>query len=177
MDGKSSESVTVSGLTAFVSANSGVLNKGSVNFGINSDGADQTTFIDDDDDTDPVDEVLTISFSESVFIDSFVTSNGNSATKGSYTIGSDGGTFSQVIGGGTVMTVPSLDGINNLLAQGKTFTIQQNSGAAGFSFDSITVSAVPEPASVALLSVGCVSGLVFRRRRKRAASNVSDLKV
>lgn len=137
-----SGNTTVGGITAFLSTNTGVLNQDlSISFGINGAGTDEITRIDDDN----IDEVLTVTFSESVFLRSFVTSNGNSATVGVFTAGTAFGAFNQLTGGAAVTT--SFAGSGQLIGSGQSFTIQQNSGAVGFSLDSITVTAVPEPST------------------------------
>lgn len=165
VDGQATGTTTVGGITATVSANVGVLNRGTTNFGINSPASNETTLID----SDAGKEILSISFSESVFIQSFVTRDGNSATEGSYTIGSSSGTFAQLTGGGAVTTTFS-GGV--LLPQGDLFTIQHDNGASGFSFDSITVTAVPEPSSVILLGLGSAAGGLYYRRKTKSLAGL-----
>ena len=160
VDGAMSRTTTVMGLTATVSTNSGVLNQGSSFFGINSAETNETTRIDDD----SVDEVLTISFGQDVFVNYFETSEGNSATTGSFTVGASEGIFSQLATNETVRT--SFGSPGALLLAGQTFTIQQDSGASGFSFDRIKVSIVPEPSTLTMFASAVAFCFLGRRRQR-----------
>lgn len=134
-------------------------------FGVNSDGTD-------DDEADRFDAAL----NESVTF-----SFGGSALSGGQTVlvsqldltnFSAGETFqfgSVIINNGNLAngTTDVFDFSTPLsLASGESFTLRATAGSIGIEAFDITVSAVPEPGSLALLSLAGLTGLGLTRRRK-----------
>lgn len=161
VDGEASDSVTVDGITATLTATpNGVLNGTASNFGINSDGADETTRIDDDDDS----EVLELIFDQNVNFVSFTVTSSSGATVVAYTVGTVTDTFDFPSGGGTfAITLP---GGGELISTSDTLTfgIDGSSGATGYSLDSFTVEVVPTPAALPA-GLALIGFLAARRRR------------
>jgi hypothetical protein len=151
-----------SGIAATLTANSGVLNRTASAFGINAEGTG--------DDTDTIDGVLvaehvTIVFNQAVTFD---------ALQLSLYTPSAGDLAALKIGSNPVVhPVPQTSAIDtysfttaNYVGPGETVVLGWVE-ANGFSFDNFTVSAVPEPGTLALLCVAAV-GYGLCRRRKSA---------
>jgi hypothetical protein len=171
VDGYAFRSVTVDGLTATLTANSGVLNQTGSGFGINAQGVgDDTDAIDDG----VIDEFVTIRFDQLVTFDqlllSLVTDSEND--EASLTIA----------GGIPILLVDTGDGkdkynflTENIVPIGQSVILAYSSGN-GFSFDGFTVTlaestAVPEPTTIILFGIGLagLGGCFLRERLKRQA--------
>ena len=160
--------LTQDGLTAFLQAlpttfdgRNVLLNQTSSSFGINVEGTTCGSM----EESAQVDggctgESISILFSQDVFVNTLRLSLFGSADVGTATVG------------GTSFT-PLASGINNLgdtfLAAGTQFLIAYNAGN-GFSVDNFTVTvaptAVPEPATLSLLTAGLLAASSIRRRRR-----------
>ncbi len=161
VDGLATGPTTVDGITATVSATpNGVLNTSGSNFGINSTGTNETTRID----KDSIFEVLTISFDQDVYFKSFSITSTSGATIASYDVGGTTGTFDFPSGTNTETII--FPGLGVLISSPtlSTFGLDASTGATGYSFDSFTVNAIPEPASLALLAMG--AGMIATRQRR-----------
>jgi hypothetical protein len=153
LDGLSTGSVTVGGLTLTATANSGTFNSTATEgFGINAAAAgDSTTEFD-------VTDVMSFSFNQPVSLDSIDMNLFGASDTGFLTYT-----------GGTVQITSdpfAFSGVN--LAANEVAMFGNNSGAS-FSLQSITVTVVPEPSTWAMITVG--AGLlagVQRFRRKQS---------
>ena len=149
LDGLASGSVSVGGVTLSASANTGTFNStASAGFGINAAAAgDSTTEFD-------VTDVMSFSFNQAVDLVSIDLSVFG---------GSDTGflTYS----GGTIQINSDPFAFKEVhLAANEVVTFGNNSGAS-FSLESITITAVPEPSTWAMIVVG--AGLLFATQRLR----------
>jgi len=162
LDGSSTGSFTVSGIEITATANDGVFNGTGSGFGIN-----QTAIGDDTDGIDfaiPADapgiiESFTLTFDQAVILNSFEVSSFGASDEITITDGAS-----------TVATITStgLTSLGNYnLGSSSTLSVTTSAGtyANGWSFDAITVTAVPEPSSFALLA-GCfaLASVMIRRR-------------
>jgi hypothetical protein len=156
--------LTVGGITATLTANVGVLNTTSAAFGVNH----PTT----GDPTDHIDgmfaaEAVSIVFNLPVRLDQIVLMD--------FTGGTTGDLASLTIDGFAPLTLiptaPALDvynfSSNNTVPAGQSIVLAWQAGN-GFSFNSFSVTAVPEPASWWLLCAGLVLALGFQVRSRRA---------
>jgi hypothetical protein len=161
VDEASSFSLTIDGITATLTANIGVLNTTAVSgFGVNAPGTgDETSQIDNALGV----ESVSIVFDVSVRLDQIVLSL--------FTGGATGDLASLTIDGfGPITlnpTAPALDVYNfinnNTVPVGQSIVLAYQAGN-GFSFDSFSVTAIPEPASLALVALG-LFGLGCSRRK------------
>jgi hypothetical protein len=159
---------SVGGITATLTAVVGVggdLNQASSEFGINATGSgDDTSQLDGDNG----DEAVDITFNVPVFFTQVEVSLFGSNDLGRVTIATE----SPV----DITTTGATDFLaNNFVPLGQTVTVAYVAGTIGngFSFDSFTVVAVPEPTTAALLAASALSvGMIWRRgsshsRRRR----------
>lgn len=156
VDGLASGPATVSGLTATITANTGVLNQASGNFGVNATGTGDVT---DQFDGAIVSETITITFNSPVIFESVDISQFGANDLGTLTL--NGLTIVNLASG----NVPAG---NIVIPAGNTAVIawtgdNLTGSGRGFSFDGFTVSLIPEPASLAILGVG---GLLLLRRAR-----------
>ena len=170
IDEVNSFSLTLSGITATLSAlpstwvdNTGVtrnllLNRTSRGFGVNVDGVANTKGCSTED-SDGIDdgcivEGIKVDFTQAYILESFRVSSFGSTDEGVIDFFEPGLTDISVTSTGTT-------------AAGQTtssFTLWWVAGN-GFSFDSFTVSAVPEPTVIALFGLGLFSLWLVRRKR------------
>jgi hypothetical protein len=164
VDEAASLSLTIGGITATLTANTGVLNTTTGGFGVNATPSGDTT-----DEIDAVNgiESVTITFNVPVSLTQIVLSNFTGSTTGdlaSLTI--DG--FAAVT---LNPTVPALDVYNftsnNTVLVGQSIVLAYLAGN-GFSFDSFSV--IPEPASGVLLLIGVAAAYLIRRRQPEGRS-------
>ncbi|MFC5050702.1 PEP-CTERM sorting domain-containing protein [Rubritalea spongiae] len=143
-------SYEVDGVILSLSSPSGVLNQTTSNFGINHAGAgDDTAQIDGDAGA----EVLLFSFDTSGVLEAL-----NFSSVG----GSDSFRVTKNGAGGLIYSANSV--LPNLsFTASDVFEIEHISGN-GVSFDSLSITAIPEPSSTLLLGMG---GLALLSRRKR----------
>lgn len=133
----------------------GLLNSTATAFGINSPtAADDASYFD----TNNGQEALWVSFDRAVTIKSITVSSftaGNVET-GAYQVAS--GSLVNFTAGGTYT-------VNAALSQGAFFKIiaVDEGGGNGWSLNSFTVEAIPEPAAAALLGLGGVMAWMLRR--------------
>lgn len=164
LDDANSFSITVDGITATLTATRDAgdeLNQTSTGFGVNNaDNGDETNTLDGDNGN--VDEI-TVSFNVAVFFEQFVVAEATSNTVAAYDVAGDTGTTNLASGGAAVTEVfdPAV-----LVETTDDVLINWQSGATGFSFDSFTVTPVPEPASLAIALGG--AALLIGRRPWRA---------
>jgi hypothetical protein len=128
-----------------------VLNADNNYFGVNATGADNASFV------DPA-ESITISFSSSLYTSLKL----QTIAVGAWTDGSDAGYY-QIDDGAQV----SLVKLNNNLSPeveilGRTLTFSSTAGN-GISFNGITVEAIPEAATLSMLSIGGLLTMLVRR--------------
>ncbi|MEM6458227.1 MAG: PEP-CTERM sorting domain-containing protein [Planctomycetota bacterium] len=153
LDGGTGLSLTKGGVTANLTAivtspSTTVFNQTGGGFGLNSDDdttgtSDATSQLDGDEGA----ESISISFTTAVFFDSVSVSSFGSGDAGS--IAFTGPVASPV----AIDSTGSTDAGSVQIDPGDSVTIAYVSGN-GFSFDSFTVTIVPEPASLALLALG-----------------------
>ena len=168
IDESATIAVTNGGLTATLTANSGVLNQTLSGFGINASGGGDTTY--QIDNGSGVAEFVTIMFDQLVTFDQLVLSILGSTDEASLTIA----------GSPTILLVdasPFPDTYNfstdNIVSIGQSVILSFSRGN-GFSFDEFTVTtsestAVPEPATIALLGIGLAGlggGYLWRRSKQ-----------
>jgi hypothetical protein len=162
LDEVSSASFTQDGIEITASASTDLFNATSSNFGINQAASD--------DDTDGFDftqtsgegiaEGFTLSFDQDVYLVDFSVSSWNT-----------GGDEVSIMDGTTLVATISSTGTTSLsdylLSSSSELSVMTTAGSYGngWSFDSITVSAVPEPSTFALLSGFCALSFVMLRRR------------
>ena len=156
-------SLTVDGITATLTANIGVLNTtASSGFGVNAPGSlDQSSQIDAGEGT----EAVSIFFNVPVRLDQMILSL--------FTGGATGDLATLTVDGlaplTLIPTAPALDvynfTTNNTVALGQSVVLAYQAGN-GFSFDSFSVSAIPEPATGLLLLVGLA--VMSARPRQRS---------
>lgn len=162
LDDASSGSFTVSGIEISASSLSGPFNATASNFGINQPTGG--------DDTDGIDfavgggaafaESFTLSFDQDVLLNTFDVSSFGASDE-----------ITLLDGGFTVATITST-GETSLgdynLSSSSLLTVETTAGVFGngWSFDSITVSAVPEPGTYALLAGTMALGFIMIRRRR-----------
>ncbi len=161
VDEAPSFSLTIDGITATLTANIGVLNTTAVSgFGVNAPGTgDETSLIDNVLGT----ESVSIVFNVPVRLDQIVLSDffGGAGDLALLTInGFAPGTLNP--------TAPALDvynfASNNTVPIGQSIILAFQAGN-GFSFDSFSVTAVPEPASGLLLLIGLAAIRVIHFRQ------------
>jgi len=135
------------------------LNSTASDFGINAVGTGDSSSLFD---TDEGDEAVWISFNQDVTIKSIVVSSfstGNVET-GAY----------QVANGSIVdFTASDTYTIDTVLNQGGYFKVTaiDEGGGNGWSLDSFTVEAVPEPATIAMLGLGGLLTMIIRRSSRK----------
>jgi hypothetical protein len=164
VDGLATGPVTKNGLTATLTANDGILNQTVSGFGINASLPGDVT--DQIDNGSGVTEYVTIMFDQLVTFDQLALSSFTSEEQASLTIA--GGSPIFLVGTG-----PSIDiydfSTNNTIPIGQSVMLAYNIGN-GFSLDEFTVTAIPEPATFALLGIGLAglgTGYIRRRRPVR----------
>lgn len=163
LSGQSSGSFTVGGIEITATAMPGqTFNATGSGFGINhTNSGDDTDGFDFGNTTGEVAEFFTLEFDQAVNLVSFDVSSWGASDEAVLT---DGAT--------TVATISST-GVTSLsnyqLGASSILTVSTTAGtySNGWSFDSITVTAVPEPGSFALLAGFC--GLVFVMLKRRGS--------
>ena len=167
VDGLTECPVTVDGLTATFTANNGILNQTSGDFGINASGVGDTT--NQIDNGSGVDEFVTITFDKFVTFDQLILSSFTSSENASLTI--SGGSPITLVGTGPSTDIYNFSTDNTILT-GQSVILAYGTGN-GFSFDEFTVTIpestiVPEPTTMALLFIGIVGlGITYLLRRSR----------
>lgn len=153
VDGLTTGPVTKNGLTATLTANDGVLNQTSGEFGINASGGSDVTHLIDN--GSGITEFVTIMFDQLVTFDMLALSSFTSTEEASLIIA--GGSQIFLVGTG-----PSIDiynfSTNNTIPIGQSVMLAYSTGN-GFSLDEFTVTlsestAIPEPATFVLLGIG-----------------------
>ena len=164
-DDVTSLSLNQGGLTATLSANTGVINRTSRAVGINSSCDSDNTDELDSACADTPSERLSVSFNQSVIFQNFVVSGLTRGDTGILVIEQDTDEY-QLQFSATGLFSPVID-VPLLIAAGQTFYIQSlidnnTRTARGFSFDSFTVDtlddvvSVSEPEILSLLILGVV---------------------
>ncbi|MCC9603697.1 PEP-CTERM sorting domain-containing protein [Stieleria sp. JC731] len=158
LDEAPSLTLTHSGLTAIVSANLGDLNLTSSGFGINHPlSGDDTDRIDDLNGT----EAVSVIFNKDVWLNSITLSALSSGENALLEVASFAPLTLTDTGAGTDVFFFST---NNFIAAGETLVLSHEDGN-GFSFDSFSVSVVPEPTSLICVFGGLLVGTIRRRKR------------
>jgi len=152
-----SGTVLISGLTATLSANSGVLNQTASSFGINATGSgDATALIDDG---AGIAEIFSVQFDQDVILNSATLSLFSAGETANFTFGATTIGITDTGSGSDVFNAPA----NTVLTTGQSISIAWTAGN-GFSVDSLSVDLVPEPSSTLLLGLGSLA--LFTRRRR-----------
>jgi hypothetical protein len=154
--------LTIGDITATLTANIGELNTTMGGFGVNHPLSGDTT---DEIDGINASEAISIVFNVPVRLDQIVLSN--------FTGGTTGDSASLTIDGFGVLTLtptpPALDVYtfltNNTVLVGQVINLAWQAGN-GFSFDSFSVTQVPEPASFILLGLGLITIAIGASRRR-----------
>ncbi|MDF7825405.1 hypothetical protein P4B35_15370 [Pontiellaceae bacterium B12227] len=155
LDDQPSGLVTNGGILATLTASEGVLNRTQDGFGINDPYTDDTDALD-------VGEYIDISFDQAV---SFRNVNVSSWNKdfdfGDILLGNGGMYVSQgnILGTGDT-------GFNFVVSIGQVVRIKSVAGESatnGFSFDSFSVEAIPEPAVISFITLIGIGGIMARR--------------
>lgn len=158
LDEAASFMLTKSGVTATLTASAGELNVTTSGFGVNYPGPG--------DDTDALDgalglESVSVTFDVDVYFESLTLSIFSPGETATLNIASFPTVpLSDTGSGADVFSFSS----NNLVSAGQAVVLAHESGN-GFSFDSFSVSTVPEPSSAAIILGGILIGVIPRRRR------------
>lgn len=154
-DNKVSESFTVGGITATLTASGGDLNSNLSQFGINAVGAG--------DDADAIEsgESLTVTFDQDLFLTALDLQDFTGAEQMQLTIGANS---VQTLSNSTTADVFTFSSAN-FLAQGESLLFAPSSGDFGIA--TFTVAAVPEPVCSAGLVFAAVLLAIGRTRRQR----------
>jgi hypothetical protein len=164
LDDSASGSFTVDGIEMTASTSADNFNATSSGFGINQSATG--------DDTDGIDFATS---SDEGIVESFTLVFDQAVTLGNFVVSSFGASDEVTLtdGANTVATITST-GLTSLgsysLGSSSTLTVTTTAGSYGngWSFDSITVSAVPEPGTYALLAgFSALSFVMLRRRSMR----------
>jgi len=160
LSGELTGSFTVSGIEITATASEANFNATGSGFGINQAASgDDTDGFDFTNGTDNS-EGFTLSFDQAVYLNSFSVSSFGSSDEVTITDSAN-----------SVATITSTGSTslgNYLLGSGSTLNVSTTAGTYGngWSFDSITVTAVPELRAYALIaSLVCLTAVMTRRRR------------
>ena len=145
------------GLTATLIPNDGSLNQTSSAFGINAAATGDDT--DEIDNGSGISEFITITFSQPVLFTQLVLSSFPSSHLADLTV--QGYATQTLVGQSSATDIYDFTS-NHDVPLGNSVVVEQNSGSV-FSLDAFTVSTIPEPSSLLLLSLG---GLALIRRRR-----------
>jgi hypothetical protein len=163
LSGQSSGSFTVSDIEITATASTDTFNATGSGFGINqAAGGDDTDGFDFTETAgDGIAEGFTLSFDQDVYLVDF------SVYSWSVANGDEVSIMDNTTLVATITSTGSTSLGDYLLSENSELTIMTTAGiyGNGWSFDSITVSAVPEPSTFALLSGFCALGFVMLRRR------------
>lgn len=167
LDGASSGALTVAGLTATLTANDGLLNATSANFGINAAGPNDAADLLDA--GSGVHEFITIAFDQTVAVTQLSLTAFSGNERAQLTLGHNAPWILPATAAGIDVYnfSPSDFPLGNILAPGQTMSIGYTLGSAednGFSLHAFQVQSIPEPTSAGYLLtllLGC------RQRRKR----------
>ena len=154
VEGAMSNSVTVDGIEATLTANDGILNHTGSGFGVNAAGSGDATQLLDDGSV--IAESVTVIFDVPVVLTSLQLSDFAGTETASLTVA---GNLNNLNATGSANDIyPFNDPVN----VGQSIVLLWTSGN-GFSFDNFEVTAVPEPTTLALLVMGLL-GMVKCRR-------------
>jgi hypothetical protein len=163
LSGQSSGSFTVNDIEITATASTDTFNATGSGFAINQTaGGDDTDGFDfTETEGDGIAEGFTLSFDQDVYLVDFSVSSWSTS----------GGDEVSIMDGTTLVATITSTGSTSLgdylLSESSELTVMTTAGTYGngWSFDSITVSAVPEASTFALISGFCALGFVMLRRR------------
>lgn len=162
LDNQTSGSFLIDGITISVNSASGPFNATASGFGINQAASgDDTDAFDFTEMAGPgIAENFTISFDQAVILNNFSVSSFGSSDQ------------IEILAGPALLATINTTGTSSLgnfvLPALTNLSINTTAGSYGngWSFDSIEVTAVPEPSSFVLFAAGTCASLAYRKRRK-----------